>query len=97
MIGIMLFLLAWPVVSFFFWMAIFMAVSVLLYWIAWLCSGIGVQVNISGWHLPACLFGVVCLVTFYSCDYCGTFFGIINGACGAYSLLQTLSLWIIEG
>ena len=96
LIALTLFIL--PVISALFWIIIFLGASILLYWIAWFCSIIGIQVNISGTHLPGCLLLIVCLVSFFIYSQSDSIFiAIINGFCGVYLLFNTLDMWTVNG
>jgi len=96
LVAITLFIL--PVVSAIFWTVVFLAASIALYWLAWFLAKIGVQVDISGMHLPCCLFLIVCFVSFFISSHFESYFiGIINGFCGAFFLARTLDIWVISG
>lgn len=96
LIAITLFIL--PIISSIFWVLIFLLASIVLYWLCWFCSIIGIQVNISGMHLPGCLLVIICLVSFFICSFTDSYFvGIGSGVCGVFFLFQTLGMWTVNG
>jgi len=96
LIALMLFIL--PIVSSIFWIIIFLLASIVLYFIVWFLAQIGIQINISGMHLPYCLLLIICLVSFFIYHQSDSmFFPIINGFCGVYLLFNTLDMWTVNG
>jgi len=96
LIALMLFVL--PIVSSIFWVIVFLVSSILLYWIVWFLAQIGIQIDISGMHLPYCLLLVICLVSFFIYHQSDSIFiPIINGFCGVYLLFSHLTTWTVNG
>jgi hypothetical protein len=96
LIALTLFIL--PIVSSIFWILVFLASSILLYWIAWFLAQIGIQVDLTGMHLPGCLLLIICLVSFYIYHQSDSIFiPIINFFCGVYLLFANLELWTVNG